>query len=66
MHLSPDVMRRIAADRQEYLRAEAAAQRLTGSVPARSRFAHALRRAADRLDEATAAPCRACALPGRG
>lgn len=66
MHLSPDVMRRIAADRQAHLQARAAPQRLAGPSPARSRFAQALRRAADRLDAAAAAPCPACALPGRG
>jgi hypothetical protein len=66
MHLPPDVIRQVAADRQGYLHAEAAAQRLATTVPARSRIAETLRRAADRLDAAMSAPCPACALPGRG
>ena len=65
MYLSPDVMRQIAADRQASLRAQASPRR-ADSAPARKRFAHALRRAADRLDAATGASCPACALPGRG
>ena len=65
MYLSPDVMRQIAADRQASLRAQAPPKR-ADSATARRRFADTLRRAADRLDAATGAPCPACALSGRG
>ena len=65
MDLSPDLTRQLVADRQASLRAQASPRR-ADSAPSRKRFAHALRRAADRLDAATGAPCPACALPGRG
>jgi hypothetical protein len=67
MHFHPDALRQINADRQQTMLAEAAAQRLTGSVGTRTRVAQFLRRAADRIDAATA-PCGqlASALPERG
>ena len=65
MNLNPDLVRKAALDRQQRLRAEAAASRLA-SVQARSRMAHFLRRAANRLDAATASSCQVCDLAERG
>jgi hypothetical protein len=62
--LPPDLLHQLAQDRQQELRASAAAHRLTAPVPARTRVAQSLRRAADRLD-ATAATVGE-PLPGRG
>jgi hypothetical protein len=57
----------LAHDRQRELRESAATHRLRGPDPARRRIARSLRRLADRLDAATAAPGAASgALPGRG
>jgi hypothetical protein len=58
MHLNPDVHHQYALDRQQRLRDEAAAHRLVDRMPTRTRVARSLRRAADRLDAATAASGR--------
>jgi hypothetical protein len=58
MHLDTNVMTQIAHDRRQRLLDDAAASRLAGMVPARVRFARALRRTADRLDAAAARPAR--------
>jgi hypothetical protein len=60
--LSPDLLPQLAQDRQQDLRASAAARRLTAPVPTRTRVAQSLRRAADRLDATGAAGPR----PDRG
>jgi hypothetical protein len=52
----PDLHHQYALDRQQRLLADAAATRLAGGVPARSRIAHLLRRRHDRPE---AAPPRA-------
>ena len=66
MHSSPDLLQQLVADRRLALQAEAEAHRAAGSVGARTRVARFLRRTADRLDLATAAPCQVCrALPER-
>lgn len=54
--LTSDLLHQLRDDRQQDLRAKAAVRRLAGSGPARRRIAQSLRRAADRLDAATAAP----------
>jgi hypothetical protein len=59
MHLNPDLALQLARDRQELLRADAAASRLVCRTPARERVTRSLRRIADRLD------ARAAARPGR-
>jgi hypothetical protein len=65
--LTSDLLDQLTHDRTQDLQATAAARRLVGSGPARRRIAQSLRRAADRLDAATAAagPVGG-ALPGRG
>jgi hypothetical protein len=66
MHPS-DVLTQITQDRQQDRLAVAAAHRLVPSAPVRTRIARSLRRAADRLDAATASPTQArSALPGGG
>jgi hypothetical protein len=62
--LPPDLLHRLAQDRQQELRASAAARRLIAPVPARTRVAQSLRRAADRLDATPATV--GTPLPGRG
>ena len=62
--LSPDFLPQFSHDRQDDLRASAAARRLSGSVSARTRLARTLRRAADRLDSTPAT--LGDPLPGRG
>ncbi len=65
--LTSDLLHQLTHDRQQSLQASAAARRLTGVDPARRRMARSLRRAADRLDAATAASGQvSSALPGRG
>lgn len=54
MHLSTDLHYQYALDRQQRLRAEAAAHRLAAPAPARTLLARLLSRAARRLDGATA------------
>jgi hypothetical protein len=62
-----DLLHQLTHDRQQDLRASAAARRLAGVDPARRHAARTLRRAADRLDAATAAPGSVSSpLPGRG
>jgi hypothetical protein len=56
MYLNPEQHHRYALDRQQRLRAEATAHRLTDREPARTRIARLLRRAADRPARANA-PC---------
>ncbi len=51
----PDVYHQYAVDRRQQLLADAAAARLAGSVPARTRILQLLRRSPARPD--TAAPC---------
>ena len=55
MNFDPDLQHQHALDRQQRLRAQAAAHRLADRVPARSQIARLLRRATDRQDAATAA-----------
>jgi hypothetical protein len=50
MQLNTDLHHQYVLDRQQRLRAEAAAHRLLDSTPARTRIAQVLCRAADRLD----------------
>ena len=68
MHLHPDALRQINADRQQAMLAEADAMRLAGSPGTRTRAAQLLRRMADRIDVATApsGPQLASALAERG
>jgi hypothetical protein len=56
MNLHSDLHHHYALDRQQRLRAEAAAHRLAERIPARTRIARLLRRATDRQDVAPA-PC---------
>ena len=53
--MNPDLHHQYALDRQQGLLADAAATRLAGSVPARSRILHLLRRSPVRPDSVT--PC---------
>jgi len=62
--LSPDLLPQFTQDRQDDLRASAAARRLSASGSVRRRFASTLRRAADRLDSTPTAPGHP--LLGRG
>ena len=55
MYLNPEQHHRYALDRQQRLRAEAAAHRLADREPARTRIARFLRRAADCPEVATTA-----------
>jgi hypothetical protein len=66
MHLT-DFVSQATHDRQQDRLAAAAVHRLVSSSPARVRIARTLRRAADRLDTATAVttPVRS-AIPGGG
>jgi hypothetical protein len=66
--LTSDLLHQLTQDRQQDLRASAAARRLTGvDHTARRRVARTLRRAADRLDAATTASGKVgSAVPGRG
>ena len=64
MYLPADLLQQLTHDRQQDLRASAAAHRLVGSSPARIRIARTLRRAADRLDAATSPSSVRSALPG--
>ena len=66
MYLSPDLLHQLTDDRQQDRRAAAAAHRIAGSSPARTRIARTLRRAADRLDTATSPSSVRGALPGGG
>ena len=66
MDLSPDLLHQLTDDRQQDRRAAAAAHRIAGSSPARTRIARTLRRAADRLDTATSPSSVRGALPGGG
>ena len=66
MYLSTDLLNQMTDDRQQDRRAAAAAHRLAGWSPARTRIARTLRRAADRLDTATSPSAVRGALPGRG
>jgi hypothetical protein len=63
-----DTSLQIVHDRQQDRLAAAAVHRLAPSSPVRSRLARTLRRTADRLDAATAAPAKPMrsALPGGG
>jgi hypothetical protein len=67
MHPDSDFLPQVVRDRQQNLLAAAAVHRLVPSSPVRTRIARSLRRAADRLDTATAAtsPVQR-ALPGGG
>ena len=67
MYPAPTTLSQLVQDRQQDLLDAAAAHRLVPSSPARIRIARTLRRAADRLDAATAAPKPVRnALPGGG
>ena len=66
MQLNPDLHDQYALDRQERLLADAAAHRLVGVTPARSRLAGVLRRTADALDAALPCSPADCALTERG
>lgn len=64
-----DVLSQLAHDRQQQRLAAAAVHRLAPPAPARTRIARSLRRAADRLDAATASPGSTpvrSVLPGGG
>ena len=66
MYLSPDFSTSSSSDRQQDRRAAAAA-RSSRVEPARAHLARTLRRTADRLDAATAAPSSIRGThPGRG
>jgi hypothetical protein len=54
MYPSPDILEQLVHDRQVARQAAAAANRLAVFSPVRVRMARTLRRAADRLDTATA------------
>ena len=62
--LPPDLLHQLVQDRQQELLASAAAHRLVAPVPARTRIARSLRRAADRLDATPATLGKP--LPERG
>ena len=66
-HPASDVLPQLNQDRQQSMLAAAAVHRLVPPSPVRTRIARSLRRAADRLDAATAAttPVQR-ALPGGG
>lgn len=67
MYPTPDFLAQLTHDRQQDRLAAAAVHRLVPSSPARTRIARTLRRTADRLDAATAAPTRVgSAVPGGG
>ena len=64
---SSDFLHQLVRDRQEDLLEAAAARRAAGPSRVRRRFAQSLRRAADRLDTATApSHSMSGAHPGRG
>lgn len=66
-HPASDVLPQLTQDRQQTALAAAAVHRLVPASPVRTRIARSLRRAADRLDAATAPPARVgSALPGGG
>jgi hypothetical protein len=50
VHLTPELLHQVVSDLQHDRQSEAAAHRLLARTPARTRIAHSLRRAADRLD----------------
>jgi hypothetical protein len=63
----PDLIAKIAQDRQHDRLRDAAVHGLAPSSPARARVAHSLRRVADRLDAATPSPPPVrSAIPGGG
>ena len=66
MQLNTDLHYQYALDRQQRLRDEAAAHRLAGSTPVRTRVAGLFLRAADRLDAAVAHRRCRDTLPERG
>jgi len=61
-----DFLSQLTHDRQQDRLASAAVHRLVPSSPVRSRIARTLRRTADRLDAATAAPPARSVLRGGG
>jgi hypothetical protein len=64
---SSDLLHQLVKDRQQDLLGSAAAGKHAQPSPVRRHIARSLRRAADRLDEATAAPgSMSGAHPGRG
>ena len=66
MQLTTDLHYQYALDRQQRLRAEAAAHQLAGAIPARTRVARFLRRATGRLDSAIAGRRPSDAIAERG
>lgn len=66
MQLTTDLHHQYALDRQQRLRAEAAAHRLADLTPARTRFARLLRLVAGRLDPALAGRRPSDAVTERG
>jgi hypothetical protein len=66
MYPSPDILQQLTHDRQRDRQTAAAAHKLVGSSPARTRIARTLRRAADRLDATTSPSAVRSALPGGG
>lgn len=67
MHPASDFLPQVVTDRHQERLTAAAVHRLALSTPARTRIARTLRRAANRLDTATASPGPVrSALPGGG
>ena len=66
MQLTTDLHYQYALDRQQRLRAEAAARRLAGATPAHTRVARFLRRATGRLDHPIAGRRPSDAIAERG
>ena len=67
MYPAPDLLAQLTHDRQQDRLAAAAVHRLAPSSLVRTRLARTLRRTADRLDTATAAPKpMRSAVPGGG
>jgi hypothetical protein len=67
MHPASDLLPQLTHDHQQDRLAAAAVHRLAPPFPARTKLARTLRRAADRLDAATASPGPVRnALPGGG
>ncbi len=66
MNFHPDLHHQYALDRQQRLLADAAATRLAGAVPARTRILHLLRRAPVRPEPAHPCPPVGAPLTERG
>lgn len=66
MNWPPDQLHQFAFDRQQRLLDEAAAARLVGGVPARTRILHLLKRSPDRREAAPPCPPVGAPFPERG